>query len=101
MIRQLVESDDHALAERWYRACISLINPDQPADASQLEEAVIQQKREVLIQGVGRAKGLLDAALEWREPQISEKCEVALAAGRCARSFLEACDGLLQLGVAG
>jgi hypothetical protein len=84
VIRQLVESDDPALAERWYRASANLINPDQPADASQVEEAVIQRKREVLIQGFGRAKGLLDAALEWREPQISKNGEDALAAVRGA-----------------
>ena len=49
MIRQLVESDDPALAERWYLACTNLINPGRRADVSQVEEAVIQRKREVLI----------------------------------------------------
>jgi hypothetical protein len=34
VIHQLVESDDSALAERWYRACIKLINPDQRADVT-------------------------------------------------------------------
>lgn len=84
VIHQLVESDDSALAARWYRACIKLINPDQRADASQVEEAVIQRKREVLIQGFGRAKGLLDAALEWREPRIGKNNEDVLASVRNA-----------------
>jgi hypothetical protein len=83
-IQHLVDSDDPANAERWYRACANLINPDQRADPSQVEEAVIQRKREVLIQGFGRAKGLLDAALEWREPRISKNGEDALAAVRGA-----------------
>ena len=83
-IQHLAESDDTALAERWYRACLNLINPDQPADASQFEEAVIERKREVLIQGFGCAKGLLDAALEWREPRIGKNDKDALAAVRGA-----------------
>ena len=41
---------------------------------------MIQRKREVLIQGFGRAKGLLDAALEWREPRIGKNDKDALAA---------------------
>jgi hypothetical protein len=39
-IRQFVESDDPVLAERWYRTCTSLINPDQRADNSYRDEAV-------------------------------------------------------------
>jgi hypothetical protein len=84
VIHQLVESDDSALAERWYRACIRLFSPDQRAYTSQVEEAVIQRKRIVLIQGFGRAKGLLDAALEWREPRIGKNNEDVLAAVRGA-----------------
>lgn len=38
----------------------------------------------MLIQGFGRAKGLLDAALEWREPRIGKKTEDELAAVRGA-----------------
>jgi hypothetical protein len=37
-----------------------------------------------LIHGFGRAKGLLDAALEWRDPQMSKNGEDALAAVRGA-----------------
>jgi hypothetical protein len=83
-IRQLAESDDSALAERWYRVCIRLISPDQRADASQVEEALIQRKREVLIQGFGRAQGLLHAALSWREPRIGKNNEDVLDAVRGA-----------------
>ena len=84
VIQYHVEGDGPALAERWYRACATLINPDQRADAIQVVEAVIQRKREVLIQGFGRAKGLLDAALEWRVPRISKNGEDALDAVRGA-----------------
>lgn len=84
VIHQLVECDDSALADRWYRACINLINSGQPADVSQVEEAVIQRKREVLIQGFGRSQGLLNAALEWREPRIGKNNEDVLAAVRAA-----------------
>jgi hypothetical protein len=83
-IQYLVKSNDLANAERWYRACTNLINPGQRADVSQVEEAVIQRKHEVLIQGFGRAKGLLDAALEWREARISKNGEDSLAAVRGA-----------------
>ena len=83
-IQHLVKSEDPAHAECWYRACTNLINPAQRADAIQVEEAVIQRKREVLIQGFGRAKGLLDAALEWREPRIGKNNEDALGAIRGA-----------------
>ncbi len=38
----------------------------------------------MLIQGFGRAKGLLDAALEWDEPRIGKASENALAAVRGA-----------------
>jgi len=41
VIHQLVECDDSALADCWYRACIKLINPDQRPDASRVEEAVL------------------------------------------------------------
>lgn len=84
VIRHLVESDDPAQAESWYRACANLIDSDQPADVSQVEKAMIQRKREVLIQGFGRAKGLLDAALEWREPRIGKNDEASLALMRGA-----------------
>lgn len=83
-IQHLAKSEDPSHAERWYRACNNLINQDQHSDASHCEEAVIQRKREVLIQGFGRAKGLLDAALEWREPRIGKNDKDVLAAVRGA-----------------
>jgi hypothetical protein len=45
---------------------------------------VIRWKREVMIQAFGRAKGFLDAALEWCEPRISKNNVDALAAVRGA-----------------
>ena len=76
-IRQLVESDDPTHAERRYWACANLIKPDQCVDATQVDENLIQRKREVLIQGFGRAKGLLDAALEWRERGLGRSLRVS------------------------
>jgi hypothetical protein len=83
-IQNLVESEDSAHAERWYWACVKLINPDQAIDSTSVDAALVQRKRHVLIHGFGRAKGLIDAALEWPEPRIGRYSEGELAEVRGA-----------------
>lgn len=78
-IQQLVSSDDSDHAERWYSACVTLINSEQPSAFSSVDPSLSQRKRQVLIHGFGRAKGLLDAALLWPSPRIGHDSNIELA----------------------
>ena len=78
-IANLVANNDLHYARRWYHTCLQFVNDDEDVQLSQADERLIRRKREVLIQGFGRAKGLLDAALEWGDPGIQRGEENALA----------------------